>query len=120
MILVNEKCVPSRSHDTPATEDDKAVWLPQLPGWDVKPADGIPELVKVFNFTAYIRALWFVNKLGVMAEDEDHHPTILLEWKKVTVRWSTHSIKNLHKNDFVMAAKTDKLFEALTAQDSDQ
>jgi len=53
----------------------------------------------------------FANKLAEISEAEGHHPDILIEWGKVTVNWWSHSIKGLHQNDFVMAAKTDVLFE---------
>ena len=52
----------------------------------------------------------FVNKVADLAEEEDHHPEIVLEWGKVTVNWWSHKIKGLHKNDFIAAAKTDALF----------
>ena len=58
----------------------------------------------------YLSALDFVNKVANLAEEEDHHPEILLEWGKVTVSWWSHKIKGLHKNDLIAAAKTDSLF----------
>ena len=54
--------------------------------------------------------LKFVSKVANLAEEEDHHPEIILEWGKVTVSWWSHKIKGLHKNDFIAAAKTDCLF----------
>ncbi|MCO4838402.1 MAG: 4a-hydroxytetrahydrobiopterin dehydratase, partial [Oceanospirillaceae bacterium] len=52
----------------------------------------------------------FTNALGDISEAQDHHPAILTQWGKVTVNWWTHTVKGLHKNDFIMAAKTDTLF----------
>jgi 4a-hydroxytetrahydrobiopterin dehydratase len=54
--------------------------------------------------------LEFTNQVGELAEKEDHHPTILTEWGKVTVTWWTHVVKGLHLNDFISAAKTDQIF----------
>ena len=57
----------------------------------------------------YAQALELTNKIAAIAEEEDHHPLINLEWGRVTVAWWTHLIKGLHKNDFIMAARTDQL-----------
>ncbi|MEP0825876.1 MAG: 4a-hydroxytetrahydrobiopterin dehydratase, partial [Nitrososphaera sp.] len=64
---------------------------------------------KSFAFKDFAEALAFTNRVGAIAEQEGHHPDILTEWGKVTVSWWTHKIKGLHKNDFIMAAKTDAL-----------
>ena len=53
----------------------------------------------------------FTNKVAKLAEEEDHHPEIVLEWGNVTVSWWSHKIKGLHKNDFICASKTDDLFK---------
>ena len=63
-----------------------------------------------FSFDSYLAGLDFVSKIANLAEEEDHHPEITLEWGKVTVSWWSHKIKGLHKNDFIAAAKTDSLF----------
>jgi 4a-hydroxytetrahydrobiopterin dehydratase len=65
----------------------------------------------VFNFKNFLQALKFTNKIGAIAEEEGHHPRIITEYGRVTVDWWTHRIGGLHKNDFIMAAKTDGLFE---------
>ena len=57
-----------------------------------------------------MEALEFTNRVGEMAEAEDHHPALLTEWGRVTVAWWTHVVGGLHKNDFVAAAKTDRLY----------
>jgi len=54
-------------------------------------------------------ALAFTNRVGALAEAEGHHPALLTEWGRVTVTWWTHKIRGLHRNDFIMAAKTDAL-----------
>jgi 4a-hydroxytetrahydrobiopterin dehydratase len=64
-----------------------------------------------------VQALDFTNKVGGLAEEEDHHPAILTEYGKVTVVWWTHAIKGLHRNDFIMAAKTDQLAAQVAEQE---
>ncbi|HSE95394.1 MAG TPA: 4a-hydroxytetrahydrobiopterin dehydratase, partial [Methylomirabilota bacterium] len=60
-------------------------------------------------FPTFVAALDFTNRVGALAEAEGHHPALLTEWGRVTVSWWTHAIRGLHRNDFVMAAKTDRL-----------
>ena len=69
----------------------------------------INKIQKVFTFKSYKDSVDFSNKVASLADDEDHHPQIVLEWGKVTVIWWSHKIEGLHKNDFICAAKTDKL-----------
>ena len=69
----------------------------------------INKIQKVFRFKSYKDSVDFSNKVASLADDEDHHPQIVLEWGKVTVIWWSHKIGGLHKNDFICAAKTDKL-----------
>jgi len=66
-------------------------------------------LEKVFKSKNFAQASEFTNKVGAIAEEEDHHPMLVVEWGRVTVQWWTHVVKGLHKNDFIMAAKTDEL-----------
>ena len=72
--------------------------------------DGIEQLTCAFAFKDYLSGLDFLKKVALLAEEEDHHPEIVLEWGKVTVSWWSHKIRGLHKNDFIAAAKTDALF----------
>ncbi|MCL7455388.1 MAG: 4a-hydroxytetrahydrobiopterin dehydratase, partial [Anaerolineae bacterium] len=85
--------------------------LQQLPGWEVLEREGVPQLERTFKFADFAQALGFTNRVGQLAEEKDHHPTIVTEWGKVTVTWWTHSVGGLHQNDFVMAARTDELYE---------
>ena len=85
----------------------------QNPDWVPEVRDGIMQLERVYKFKNFKQAIAFTNKVGDMAEDEGHHPGLLTEWGKVTVTWWSHSIKGLHKNDFICAAKTDDVFNAL-------
>jgi 4a-hydroxytetrahydrobiopterin dehydratase len=74
--------------------------------------DGIKRLERTFKFKNFVQALEFTNQVGGLAEEEGHHPALLTEWGRVTVTWWTHKIKGLHRNDFIMAAKTDKQYNA--------
>ncbi|HEX6123240.1 MAG TPA: 4a-hydroxytetrahydrobiopterin dehydratase, partial [Ktedonobacterales bacterium] len=57
----------------------------------------------------------FTNAVGALAEEQGHHPALLTEWGRVTVAWWTHTIRGLHRNDFIMAAKTDEAYARATA-----
>lgn len=104
------KCVPCRGGEPPLTSEQVAGLKPGVPDWQVIEVDGEQRLQRTFKFKNFAEAMAFTNKVGEIAEAEDHHPALLTEWGKVTVTWWTHKIKGLHKNDFIMAAKTDEIF----------
>lgn len=83
--------------------------LLELDNWMMVEREGIPQLEKVYTFKNFKLAWAFSNHVAELAEQEFHHPSIVLEWGKVTVTWWSHSIKGLHKNDFICAAKCDQL-----------
>lgn len=82
---------------------------PAVPEWAIVEKDAVKRLEKVFKFKDFAGALAFTVKVGDLAESEDHHPSILTEWGRVMVSWWTHVVGGLHRNDFIMAAKTDSL-----------
>lgn len=108
--LSQQKCEACRSGDPKLTDTEIAELQPQVPEWEVVEVDGVSRLQRVFKLKDYAQAVEFTNKIASIAEEEDHHPLIVLEWGKVTVQWWTHVVKGLHKNDFIMAAKTGELF----------
>ena len=109
MSLRNEKCVACR-RDAPAVgEAERPALLAEIPAWSIVVREGIPHLERVYSFPNFVEALAFTNRVGEIAEQEAHHPAITTEWGRVTVSWWTHKIKSLHRNDFIMAAKTDAL-----------
>jgi 4a-hydroxytetrahydrobiopterin dehydratase len=113
--LAREKCVPCRG-DAPRVTDAEAVELRrELPDWRLVESHGVRRLERVFTFADFASALAFTNRVGAVAEEEGHHPALLTEWGRVTVTWWTHAIGGLHRNDFVMAAKTDALYRAATS-----
>jgi 4a-hydroxytetrahydrobiopterin dehydratase len=101
------KCVACRGGDPMLTDDEVAELHPKVPEWEIVEVDGINRLQRIFKFKDYIEAVAFTNKIAMSAEKEDHHPLLIVAWGKVTVQWWTHVVKGLHKNDFIMAAKTD-------------
>lgn len=92
-----------------ANQDDMHAYLNELSGWRIESVAGINQLVKQYTFDTFVSALDFTNKVAALAEEFNHHPALLTEWGKTTVRWWTHSVGGLHKNDFIMAARTEKL-----------
>ena len=107
--LVNEKCEACRVGAPVVSDAEMTTLLPQIPAWQVMEVSDIKRLVRIFKFKNFREALAFTNSVGELAEEEGHHPAILTEWGKVTVSWWTHKIKGLHRNDFIMAARTDSL-----------
>jgi 4a-hydroxytetrahydrobiopterin dehydratase len=106
--LASSSCEACRI-DAPIVSDDEAsLFINEIEGWDLI-NDGIKKLKKEFSFSNYSDSVDFLNKVTDMADKEDHHPQILLEWCKVTVFWWSHKIKGLHKNDFICAAKTNNI-----------
>ena len=118
--LVAERCVACRRDAPRVTPEEIAALKPQIPDWEIVERDGIPRLRRTFRFPDYVQALAFTQRVGELAEAEGHHPTIVTEWGKVTVSWWTHAIRNLNRNDFIMAAKTDEVFSRQRPEDSER
>ncbi len=112
MGLADTRCVPCRGGEPPLSPEEVAELQREVPAWTVVEREGIPRLQRTFSFRNFAEALQFTNLVGQLAEQEGHHPALLTEWGRVTVSWWTHKIRGLHRNDFVMAAKTDRLYEA--------
>jgi 4a-hydroxytetrahydrobiopterin dehydratase len=111
--LTEEKCVACRADAPVVTEDEIRELRPQISEWVTIEEDGIPKLDRLFRFPNFERALQFTDAVGEIAEKEGHHPRIVTEWGRVRVTWWTHKIRNLHRNDFIMAAKTDKVYDTI-------
>ena len=110
MTLTQEKCVACRRDSPRVTDAEIAELHPQVADWELTDTDGIKRLERKFKFSDFAAALVFSTRVGEEAESEGHHPRITLEWGRVGVEWWTHKIKGLHRNDFIMASKTDRLF----------
>ena len=102
-------CEACRFDAPKATDQERAEFSQQIPDWDVVVVDGVERLKRQFKLKNYAQAVALTNRIAELAEKEDHHPLIVLEWGKVTVEWWTHKIGGLQRNDFISAAKTDDL-----------
>jgi len=105
--LYEQHCEPCMLGSRPMSADESNRLLASVPRWKKVSREGIEQLRREFHFRDFKEALDFSLKIGLLAERESHHPTLLTEWGKVTVSWWTHKADGLHNNDFVMAAKTD-------------
>ena len=109
MALADQQCEELNERSALATPDETAAMRADLPEWRVANENGIHQLVRVFRFETFAEALAFANAVGEAAEAQGHHPRIVIEWGRVTVAWWTHFLGGLHRNDFIMAARTDVL-----------
>lgn len=108
--LSQETCEACRIGAPLLTSSELADLRRQIPAWRVVDEDGIKKLRRDFAFQNFADALSFANRVGELAEAHNHHPLLIVEWGKTTVIWWTHKIRGLHRNDAVLAAKTDLLF----------
>ena len=106
--LAQKKCVPCRGGTPPLSAEQAKTYLGAVPEWRVS-ADG-KQISRTFTYKDFIQAMKFVNKVAEVAEEQGHHPDIHIHWNKVELVLWTHSIGGLHENDFVMAAKLDKVW----------
>lgn len=104
-----EHCSEINSSSKPLSRAEADEMIRGLAGWKIVEKNQEPSLEKMYEFKDFQEALDFTNKIGKIAQAENHHPALLTEWGKVTVDWWTHKIKGLHRNDFIMAAKTEEL-----------
>jgi 4a-hydroxytetrahydrobiopterin dehydratase len=107
--LSEQACIPCTGQSSPLTQVEIDTLLPQVPEWRITPDRGESHLYRIFPFPDFRSALEFTQSVGEAAEKAGHHPALLTEWGKVTVTWWTHAIKGLHKNDFIMAQRTDEI-----------
>ncbi len=110
MVLVRERCIACRRDSPRVTDDEIAELHPRVAEWTVTEDDGIRRLDRTFEVNGFAEAMALANRVGDVAEEEGHHPKLTVEWGRINVAWWTHKIKGLHRNDFIMAAKTDELY----------
>jgi 4a-hydroxytetrahydrobiopterin dehydratase len=108
--LSKQSCEACRADAPKVSDEDLKMLMPNIPDWQVIVVDGVMQLTREFGFRNFEQAMAFSNRVGDIAETEDHHPAILTEWGKVTITWWSHKIKGLHKNDLIMAARTDEVY----------
>ena len=114
MELSAERCVVCRPDSPVVSEADERELLPRIPDWDIIEVNAVQRLRRVYRLRDWMQAVEFARLVAEAAEAENHHPSILIEWGKATVTWWTHSIKGLHRNDFIMAARTDLVYDQFT------
>jgi len=107
--LADRKCESCRRDAPLATEEQIRLLSLQLPEWEIVEISDTERLMRAFSFNNFAEAIAFTNRVGAIAEEEGHHPAILTEYGSVTVSWWSHKIKGLHVNDFIMAARTERV-----------
>ena len=107
--LASKSCAPCRGGVTPLTEAEAARRLEATPSWRLE--EHGTRLLRRFEFEDFVAAMKFVNRVADVAEQEGHHPDIAIHWNKVDLVLWTHKIGGLHENDFILAAKVDRLLE---------
>lgn len=105
--LKSKKCVPCEGEVEPLTSAQAATLHEQTPEWKIS-EDG-KSISREFVSDDFAQALTFTNKVGTIAQEDWHHPDVRLSWGKVGITLSTHAIKGLSENDFIVAAKIDGL-----------
>ncbi len=106
--LTDKRCVACEGGIPPLTTEEIATYTPEVPEWRV--AEDEKTISRKFTFKNFKEALDFVNKVGALAEDEGHHPDInLYQYRNVRITLWTHAIGGLSENDFILAAKIDRL-----------
>ncbi|MCS7033316.1 MAG: 4a-hydroxytetrahydrobiopterin dehydratase [Phycisphaerae bacterium] len=103
--LAQRTCRPVPPGTPPLSESQIRQWLAELPGWEIR--DG--QLTKTFAFPDYYQTTAFLNATAWVSHRQDHHPEILLGYNRITLRYSTHSVKGLSENDFICAARVEAL-----------
>ncbi|MBV9159045.1 MAG: 4a-hydroxytetrahydrobiopterin dehydratase [Candidatus Kaiserbacteria bacterium] len=105
--LAQKKCVACEGGMPPLNRTEADVLIKQLNGWTV--SGDARWLSKDFKFADFKTAMGFANKIADIAEEEGHHPDLVIGWGKVTVELTTHAIDGLSENDFILAAKIDQI-----------
>jgi 4a-hydroxytetrahydrobiopterin dehydratase len=109
--IADRRCAACRVGTPRATPEEISLFTPQIPLWEQIEEESVKKLRRRFPFPDFRMAADFTNQVADLAEEEGHHPTLITEWGQVTVIWWTQKIGGLHQNDFIMAAKTDRLYK---------
>ena len=106
----NLKVLPDHQNLVPTNQ--YAELLDQIDNWEVIQKDGVNRLFCVFKCDNFVAAMTLAQAISEIAEQVDHHPALLIEWGKLSVSWWSHNLRGLHINDFIMAANTQKIYNA--------
>ena len=115
--LIHRNCVPCRGGVLPLKGEAIEGLLREVTAWKAMEEH---HLVKSFRFKNFKTALDFVNRVGELSEREWHHPDLALAWGKVDIKIYTHKIDGLSENDFILAAKIDRLYQSAAGRKSDR
>ncbi|MBD1137294.1 4a-hydroxytetrahydrobiopterin dehydratase [Pelagibacterales bacterium SAG-MED43] len=108
--LLSKKCMPCEGGVIPFDISEIHKYQKKVDGWDiVKGKEEIYFLSKKFKFENFLKSQDFVNEVGKISEEEGHHPDIFYGWGYAEIKVTTHAIKGLSENDFILAAKIDKI-----------
>lgn len=108
--LINKKCIPCEGGVIPFDVSEIHKYQKKVDGWDIfEDKDKVFFLEKKFNFKNFLESQDFVNKVGKVSEEEGHHPDINFGWGYAKINITTHAIKGLSENDFILAAKIDQI-----------
>ena len=107
MNFTQKKCVPCEGGTLPLAKEKVEEYIKEVQGWEVQDNKIIE---KIFAFKTFRESIDFVNKVANLAEQEQHHPDIYIRYRKVTLEFTTHAIKGLSENDFIMASKIDIMY----------
>lgn len=108
MDLNQRHCVPCKGGTPPLTQVDEDKYFAELTGWKML-REGTHMIKKEMKFKKYLEGFDYVSRVGALADAEDHHPDMHVFYKKVVVELSTHAVGGLSVNDFILAAKIDKM-----------
>lgn len=107
--LDKKTCVPCQGGMPSLKDDEIEQLLPNISAWKVHKVEGSPRLERTFAFEDFAEAMKFVNAVAGVAEAEAHHPDLHIHWNQVRIEIWTHKINGLHENDFILAAKIDRV-----------
>lgn len=114
MNLTAKKCTPCQGGIPPMTPDVAEKYLHEAPAWELR--DNATRLKRTFKFNNFVDAMALAQKVGDLCEAEGHHPDLTVGWGYCKVEFQTHKINGLHENDFIMAAKVNRLADATHKQ----
>jgi 4a-hydroxytetrahydrobiopterin dehydratase len=107
LALAERTCTPCRGGIPPLTEEEASLYRAQAPDWSL--LDEASRIERTYRFRNFPEAFAFVERAAALAEAEGHHPDISFGWGYATISLRTKKIKGLHENDFIMAAKLDRI-----------
>lgn len=109
--LTAKKCTPCQGGIPPLSKEVAEEYLAKVPGWQLQ--ENATKIKRTFEFKNFMKALEFARHVGELCEQQGHHPDISIGWGYCRVVFQTHKIEGLHENDFIMAAKVNRLADKL-------